>query len=81
MAPSNTPASTALRASVPTWSSEAASSNTPCRLTRPQLGFSPVTPLAAAGQRIDPPVSEPIEPWQRPAAVATPEPLDDMPGQ
>ena len=38
-------------------------------------------PLAADGKRIDPPVSVPSEPKQRPAAVATPEPLDDAPDQ
>ena len=38
-------------------------------------------PLAADGKRIEPPVSEPSEPKHRPAAVATPEPLDDAPDQ
>ena len=33
------------------------------------------------GKRIDPPVSEPNEPKQRPAAVATAEPDDDAPVQ
>ena len=51
------------------------------RLTRPQVGFNPVTPLAADGQRIEPPVSEASAPKHRPAAVATPGPLDEMPGQ
>jgi hypothetical protein len=37
-------------------------------------------PLAAEGKRIDPPVSVPSDPKQRPAAVAEPEPLDDAPG-
>lgn len=58
MACSSTAQSAALRAIGPTWSRLAANSNAPCRLTRPQLGFSPLTPLAAQGQRIDPPVSE-----------------------
>ena len=62
------------------WSSEAASSKQPWRETRPQVGFRPVLPLAADGKRIEPPVSEPSEPKHRPAAVATPEPLDDAPG-
>jgi hypothetical protein len=30
----------------------------PKRLTRPHVGFSPVSPLAPQGQRIDPPVSD-----------------------
>ena len=63
------------------WSSEAASSKQPKRETRPQVGFKPVLPLAAEGKRIEPPVSEPSEPKHRPAAVATPEPLDDAPDQ
>jgi hypothetical protein len=53
----------------------------PWRETRPQVGLSPVTPLAEEGRRIEPPVSEPREPKQRPAAVATPEPLEDTPVQ
>ena len=63
------------------WSSEAASSKAPLTDTRPQVGFRPVTPLAADGKRIDPPVSVPSDPKHRPAAVATPEPLDDAPDQ
>ena len=55
--------------------------NTPCRLTRPQVGLSPVTAQASEGNRIDPPVSEPSEPKHMPVTVATPEPLDDAPGQ
>jgi hypothetical protein len=43
------------------------------------VGFRPVTPLATDGKRIEPPVSVPIAPWHRPAATATPEPLDDTP--
>ena len=74
-------ASVALRHIGPMWSSEAASSKQPKRETRPQVGFNPVLPLAADGKRIDPPVSEPSEPKHRPAAVATPEPLDDAPDQ
>jgi hypothetical protein len=37
-------------------------------------------PLAADGNRIEPPVSVPSDPKQSPAAVAQPEPLDDAPG-
>ena len=75
-----TPVSVALRHIGPMWSSEAASSKQPKRETRPQVGFKPVLPLAAEGKRIEPPVSDPSEPKHRPAAVATPEPLDDAPG-
>jgi hypothetical protein len=63
------------------WSSDAASSKQPKRETRPHVGLIPVTPLAADGKRIEPPVSEPSEPKHRPAAVATPEPLDEAPDQ
>ncbi len=38
-------------------------------------------PQAAAGSRIDPPVSVPIAPSARPAATATPDPLDEPPVQ
>jgi len=55
--------------------------STPYRLTRPYVGLRPTTPLADDGIRIDPPVSVPIEAKHKPAAVATPEPLDDIPGQ
>jgi Tn3 transposase DDE domain len=51
----------------------------PWRLTRPQVGLRPVNPQADDGMRIDPPVSEPSEPKHSPAAVATPDPLDDAP--
>jgi hypothetical protein len=32
----------------------------PSRLSRPCVGFNPTTPVAAAGLRTDPPVSEPM---------------------
>ena len=35
-------------------------------------------PLAAEGNRIDPPVSVPSDPKQRPAAVAEPEPTPSL---
>ena len=72
-------ASATVRVIGPMWSSEPASSSTPWRLTRPQVGLRPTMPHWADGKRIDPPVSEPSEPKQRPAAVATPEPLDETP--
>lgn len=56
-----TPASTALRAIVPTWSCDAASLKTPCRLTRPQLGLNPINRLSAGGKQMQPPVSVPSE--------------------
>jgi hypothetical protein len=41
--------------------------------------LSPTTPHAAAGSRIEPPVSVPSAPAARPAATAAPEPLLDPP--
>jgi hypothetical protein len=81
MAASMAAASAAQRVIGPRWSSDADSTKEPWRLTRPQVGFSPVTPFMVEGKRIEPPVSEPIEPKQSPAAVATPEPEDDAPAQ
>ena len=63
------------------WSSEAESGNTPWRLTRPHVGLRPVSPQAADGKRIEPPVSDPSAPKQKPAATATPDPLDETPVQ
>ena len=40
----------------------------------------PVTPFAAHGKRIDPPVSEPVVAKAR-AAAATPDPLEEAPDQ
>ncbi|MCY1457007.1 hypothetical protein D9M71_742640 [compost metagenome] len=54
-------ASRALRVIGPIWSRLAASLKAPWRLTRPQVGFRPVRPLAAQGKRIEPPVSLPSE--------------------
>ena len=53
----------------------------PWRETRPQVGLSPVTPLAEDGRRIDPPVSEPRAAKQSPAALATPDPEEETPDQ
>ena len=81
MMPRMAAASAALRAIGPIWSRESARVKMPWRLTRPQVGLIPVRPQAEDGKRIEPPVSEPSEPKHRPAAVATPEPLDDAPVQ
>ena len=53
---------------------------TPRRLTRPQVGLSPVSPLQVAGMRVDPPVSSASDVAHRNAAVAAAEPLLEMPG-
>src|SRR6185503_8619279 len=52
----------------------------PWRLTRPYVGFSPTTPLYAAGRGTDAPVSEPSAPNAARVATATAEPLDEPPG-
>ncbi|MCY1450819.1 hypothetical protein D9M71_676550 [compost metagenome] len=53
---------------------------TPARLTRPKVGFRPITPQQAAGMRTEPPVSVPRAKSARPAATAAAEPLDEPPG-
>jgi hypothetical protein len=53
----------------------------PCRLTRPYVGRSPVTPQNAAGNWIEPQVSEPMANGTRPAPTAEPEPLELPPDQ
>src|SRR5699024_11969819 len=81
MAESMIAASRALRVMGPRWSRLGARSKIPARLTRPQVGFMPVTPFAPDGRRIDPPVSEPSAPKARPAATETPDPLEETPDQ
>src|SRR5258708_38975339 len=50
------------------------------RLTNPTVGFSPTTPLIAAGQVIDPSVSVPIAASTSPAATAAALPDDEPQG-
>ena len=73
-------ASRTSRVSGPMESSVPDSGTAPCRLISPRVVFRPVTPLSAAGIRTEPPVSEPSAAGARPAATATPEPLDEPPG-
>ena len=47
--------------------------------TSPNEGFRPTTPHAAAGMRIEPPVSVPIDAHAMPVATETAEPPDDPP--
>ena len=75
-----TTASRTVFAICPTWSRLHERWRMPWRLTRPYVGFSPTTPTIDDGVRIDPPVSLPSEPAQRPAARATAEPELDPPG-
>src|SRR5687767_3964319 len=53
---------------------------TPDRPTRPNVGFSPVTPQCEQGMRMEPPESVPMDAMASPAATAAPEPLLDRPG-
>src|SRR5438477_8315520 len=69
--------SSAVRASGPTVSSVNESGIALARLTRPFVGFNPVTPQKCAGMRIEPPVSEPSAAGISRAATAEPEPDDD----
>src|SRR6478736_397806 len=71
--------SSAVRASGPTVSSVNESGIALARLTRPLVGFSPVTPQKCAGMRIEPPVSEPSAAGTSRAATAEPEPDDEPP--
>src|SRR3954465_15244011 len=73
------PQSSALRASGPPVSSVNDSGIALARLTRPLVGFSPVTPQKCAGMRIEPPVSEPSAAGTSRAATAEPEPEEEPP--
>src|SRR5690242_2610597 len=53
---------------------------TPYLLTRPKVGFSPVTPQYDAGMRIEPPVSLPMAMKTMPEATAAADPPLDPPG-
>src|SRR6185295_14515729 len=64
----------------PTWSSVVDSGTTPSVDTSPSVGFRPTTPQAAAGMRIDPPVSVPIVARPMPAARLAPDPPLEPPG-
>src|SRR5688572_3510609 len=79
MASSTRPQSSAVSASGPSLSSVPASGIAPCRLTRPYVGRSPLTPQYVAGPRIEPQVSEPIANGRIPAPTAEPEPLEEPP--
>src|SRR5215831_16123279 len=64
----------------PAWSKEEANATIPQREQRPYVGLIPTVPVIAAGWRIEPPVSVPVAPRQRPAATAAAEPPEDPPG-
>ena len=72
--------SSSVRAIGPTWSNDGASGQRPSAGTLPKAGLKPATPQAAAGSRIEAPVSVPRPSAQRPAASALALPPDDPPG-
>src|SRR5262245_51270917 len=73
-------ASSTERVSGPGVSSVELRGRTPYVLIRPAVTLRPTVPHQAAGSRTDPPVSVPMAIGARPAATATPEPLDEPPG-
>src|SRR5947199_4932240 len=77
--PSSSAQSSAVRASGPTVSSDCDSGMAPARLIRPTVVFNPVTPQKCAGNRIEPPVSEPNAAKVSRAATAEPDPDDEPP--
>ena len=72
-------ASRTVRVSGPALSSENERPIIAWRLTRVWVGLIPTRPLAAAGRRTEPPVSDPSAPKTSRAATEDPEPLDDPP--
>src|SRR5699024_2626974 len=58
----------------PTWSWVQDRGSTPCALTKSRVGFKPTTPHAAAGIRIDPAVSVPIDTGVDPTATEAADP-------
>ena len=72
--------SSAERETGPTVSMDHDTPATPRRLTSPHVGRRPVSPLQAAGMRVEPPVSSASAEAHRKAAVAAAEPLLEMPG-
>ena len=68
------------RAIGPSVSNQADTGIEPRQDIRPIDGLRPATPQNAAGRRIDPPVSEPIEPTHIPAASDAPDPPLEPPG-
>ena len=78
--PRTAAASATVRACGPTVSWVSEIGTTPARLVRPTVGLMPTTPLALAGQTIEPSVSVPTDSTARSAATATAEPLEEPHG-
>lgn len=78
---SSSETSAADRAIGPAWSRVHTSGMTPYALTRPNVGFSDVMPLAVAGRRSDPPVSVPVAAGTIRAPSTAPDPPLEPPGE
>src|SRR5262245_19343072 len=81
IASSTRPQSSAVRPIGPTLSRLQERAIAPCRLTRPRVGRSPVTPQFAAGETIEPHVSDPSAKGTSPALTAEADPLEEPPLQ
>jgi len=81
MAASTSPQSSAVRQMGPILSIVHESAIAPYRLTRPNVGRSPLTPQHADGNMIDPHVSVPIANGTSAAPTDAPDPLDEPPLQ
>src|SRR5262245_27533462 len=81
MAASTSPQSSAVRHIGPSLSSVQLSAMAPCRLTRPYVGLSRLTPENAAGVMIEPDVSEPMANGTSAGGTAAPGPDDEPPAQ
>src|SRR5215212_8221661 len=72
--------SSTVRAIGPSVSRDQDRGKTPALSRCPNAGLNPVTPQAAAGMRMLPPVSEPSAPRHAPTATAAAEPPELPPG-
>src|SRR5215210_229915 len=75
-----TQVSSTVRAIGPIVSRDHDSGKTPATSSWPNAGLKPVTPQAAAGMRMLPPVSDPMTPRQAPTATAAADPPELPPG-
>ena len=80
IAPNKSATSSTVRPNGPIWSSEDANATSPKRDTAPYVGLSPTMPQSPAGQRMEPPVSEPSESGTSLAATHAALPPDEPPG-
>src|SRR5262249_6854197 len=80
MAASASAQSATLVASGPIESSANDSGTAPVVGMRPAVGLKPTMPHIAAGMRVEPPVSVPIDMRHMPSAAATAAPDDEPPG-